>query len=195
MNQTTPFWGFIAYLLSFLGCGGGDYYDNSYPTPIYPDEKVTATKEVDPNVLYDASLIVWDVQKEDHNNSYEYSLSFSSIEGRFGKKSTFTVKEGVITKHDFLSFRFKDNGERNIEESWTEEKDNIGSHKEGFPAKTLDEIYKECGNTYLAVTPSKNDIFFEAEHVGIISLCGYVPYDCVDDCFEGFSLESFKWLD
>ena len=191
MNQTTPFWGIIGYLLSFLGCGGGGYSDNT--VPVYPDEKITKTEHI--KDLHNASLILWDVLKEEHKNSYEYSLSFSSAEARYESKSTFKIKEGVITKHDFESYHYNDKDEKTIDKIWTEEKNKVGSHKEGFPAKTLDEVYKDCGNTYLPVKPSQNYIYFEAEHDGIISLCGYVPHNCADDCFEGVRLESFKWLD
>lgn len=192
MSQTTPFWGFIAYLLSFLGCGGG-YYDNI--APVYPDKKVPTTIEVDHKTIYDQSLIVWDLQKEEHNNSYEYSLSFGSEEARYESKSTFIIKEGIITKHDFESYHYNNNNEKNIDKVWTEEKDKIGSHKEGFPAKTLDEIYKDCGNTYLTVKYSENYVYLETEHEGVISLCGYFPRNCADDCFEGVKLKSFNWLD
>ncbi len=195
----STFGGFILYLLSFFGCGG----DDNYTEPIYPpdgviEEIIEVPQPVDNQQLYEESLAQWEEDKKAHNNSYQYQLSFSSAEGQFATTTTFIVKEGVLVERSYEVYEYgydKDGHPETVKtESWKEEKDSIGSHENGFPPKTLDEVYKDCGNIYLKGTSPKDEIMFETKHQGIISLCGYWPNDCADDCFEGVRLESFKWL-
>jgi len=191
--EQLSFWGTIMYILGMLGCFGYDGYKATSPsaelrpTPP-PIEKGANT------VSYGESFLKWLDVKEKHNDSYRYSRSFSSVEGQFGFKTTITVKEGKVTERSYEQYDYSDNKQK-ITDQWTEQDTTIGSHKEGFSARTIDDLYMDCNSKYLWVDPQKNTILFEVKNEGLLSTCGYVPNNCADDCFEGITIENLEWLD
>tara|TARA_R110000851_G_scaffold279768_1_gene433063 strand:- start:472 stop:612 length:141 start_codon:yes stop_codon:yes gene_type:complete len=44
------------------------------------------------------------------------------------------------------------------------------------------------------VDKEKNTLYFETEINGIMTLCGFVPNGCADDCYQGISIDSFEWV-
>ncbi len=135
----------------------------------------------------------WEAEKPKHENSYTYTVSFSSASG-FGNITTITVTNGTVTQRDFQAYETNGStGQKTITRTWSERQD-LNSHNEGAEATTLDVVYGKCLNQWLKVSPDSNTTYFEGKHNGIISLCGYVPNLCADDCFQGVSISDFKWL-
>jgi hypothetical protein len=135
----------------------------------------------------------WEEEKPRHTNSYRYTVQFSSAFG-FGSTTVVTVMDGTVTGRDFEAFTISGTGTRTVTQSWSETAGNLMSHPEGAAAVTLDVIYGRCRQQWLTVNTKKHKTYFEKEHSGIISLCGYVPNGCQDDCFEGVRLSAFEWL-
>ena len=50
-------------------------------------------------------------------------------------------------------------------------------------------------NDYLTVDEDLNKIYFDVDDLSILKSCGFVPNNCADDCFEGYSIAAFKCLD
>lgn len=197
--QQSFFWGTIMYLLSFIGCGD-DYYNSTPPyigdTYIeepYIDEYVEETPNVNYEDVYAESLTLWEQEKKAHNNSYDYTLEYSAFEANSYYTTKCTVKNGVVVERTNESYSYK-NDKKVIGKTWTETKDKVGKNKDGFPAKTLDEIYSDCGSIYIKGSGPNDQIMLETAFDGIISLCGYWPESCQDDCFVGVSFISFNWL-
>lgn len=136
----------------------------------------------------------WKKLKNKHQNSYSYTVGEESFSG-FGSETTITVMNGEVVSRKYEAYMISENdGSKEITETYTETEDDLGSHSEGAPPVTLDELYEDCGTEYLMVDPETNTIYFDTNEEGVISLCGHVPELCGDDCFVGFRLTKFEWL-
>lgn len=87
------------------------------------------------------------------------------------------------------------NGDLLAELQWIEEGKNLGAHGNSMAAVlwTLDEIYAFASESWLK-RGREGKSYFEAENAGVISLCGFVPEGCMDDCFEGVRISSIAAL-
>lgn len=136
----------------------------------------------------------WEAEKKQHANSYTYTVRFNSAFG-FGSTTVITVTNGTVTGRDFEAFTTDGaTGTKTVTGSWSETAADLMSHQEGAEAVPLDVIYGRCREQWLTVNTKNNRTYFEKEHNGIISVCGYVPKGCQDDCFEGVRISAFAWL-
>lgn len=79
---------------------------------------------------------------------------------------------------------------------WTEEGADLGLHEQ-TPASwlyTLDEVYETARTVWLKKRHDAS-ISFEAKNNGLISSAGFVPNNCMDDCFSGISIRSIEAID
>lgn len=132
--------------------------------------------------------------KKETNNSYKYTVDFSSWTGT-ASETTITVTNGVVSQRHFKYTNTS--GLNNIppkELEWTETGSEIGSHKNsGAAALTLDEIYLKAEQEWL-VKKSNAKISFEAKNNGLLSTCGSVENGCQDDCFVGIRIKNIEPL-
>jgi hypothetical protein len=145
-------------------------------------------------ISYNQSFAKWKKLKAQHNNSYSYTISFTSWTG-YKNSTVIRVKKGKIVYRTFNeSYQNAVEGGNETEEmSYTESGNGVGTHKEGWPAVTMDQMYADCSGKYLIVDPVSNELFFETSPDGLLTTCGYRDYMCADDCFEGISISAFKW--
>lgn len=155
--------------------------------------KSTENKEVKG---YQQSYEKWLSDKQTHKESYQYVVTFSSWAG-FGESTTITVNRGVVTGRSYEAWKYRNDkpGEKEVTTQWTENTDHLNSHQEGATSQTLDQIYRQCSTNWLRVNPSEHTVYFENENNGLLSLCGYVPKNCADDCFTGVRITEFNWLE
>lgn len=139
------------------------------------------------------SYLQWQVFKSACNNSYSYEVVTSSWVG-YGTETTITVKQGKVTERSFIAKQYPGNGAPIIvAKEWKEDESQIATHMEGAAPLTLDEVYTRAESDWL----SKRDnvkTYFEAANDGMISLCGYVPDGCADDCFTGITIKFIRAL-
>lgn len=162
---------------------------------------------------FEKSLKTWEEGKAAHQNSYEFSLVKGSFSG-YTATTTFTVVEGILVKRSFNEILPDSAGGNRKGESWVETEDKINSHESGEKWVTMDQIYAYAKNYVGKETPKKEkaadeneitdgivppkldiSVFFSTEYAGIISLVGSRPNGCMDDCFSGYRVVGFKWLD
>ncbi|MBD8488044.1 hypothetical protein IFO69_04725 [Echinicola sp. CAU 1574] len=136
----------------------------------------------------------WQVLKSENGESYRYQVSTSSWTG-YSSITTITVLKGLVTKREFQSYLPDNEGGQELVYSYVEEGEKIGADTEGAEPITLDELYDVCKEEYLTVDPNSNTIYFTEFDNGLVKSCGYVPQNCVDDCFFGFSLKIIEWLE
>lgn len=190
MDQTYGFFGFIIYLLSFLGCG-----DTAYrPTPNEETQELIIEESLTHEKEYNLSLEQWEKEKKIHHDSYQYTLFFENSMETFSSSTIVFVKNGLIYARKKEAFLY--NSETNQlepykKETWTESKEDLGTHDE-FP-KTMDELYKDCRQS-LSVDPNNNNIIFRTDNNELLSVCGHIHEACADDCFKGVKIKDFKWL-
>jgi len=143
---------------------------------------------------YKESLEQWKKLKKDNGNSYVYKTVFVSWMFNYGSSTELKIENGIVVERNYEVYNFIDeNGEKEIIDSYIENVENIGTHQEGALPKTIDELYNTCAGDYLIVNSKDNVIYFETNENGILSLCGFVPEGCMDDCYRGIQVEFIKW--
>ena len=145
---------------------------------------------------YNESLDTWTQQKKKHNNSYEFAFSHSSWVG-YRNTTTVVVKQGKIISRTFSENQLDENDYFTQEEVlvYEEKESEINTHEQGFKAQTIDQVYEDCGTKSLKVSEGQNNLFFKADGNGIIQSCGYSMKNCADDCFNGVTIQNFRWLE
>nr|WP_320022937.1 hypothetical protein [uncultured Draconibacterium sp.] len=156
---------------------------------------VLSTLKGENGFTYNESLKQWTELKDINGNSYIYQTTFVSWTG-FGSITELKIEEGVVTSRVYQEFKTNEtNGQREIIDTYTETKTNVGSHDKGANSLTIDDLYNSCASEYLTVDKENNTLYFETDLDGLMTLCGFVPEGCMDDCFRGVKINSFKWID
>ncbi|MFO7824307.1 MAG: hypothetical protein R6V72_10240 [Cyclobacterium sp.] len=144
---------------------------------------------------FEASQTAWLDFKESSGNSYTYTVVFGSWVG-FSWETTLTVIDGSITKRHFKYTTLPEDLSEEIpaeELEWTENESELGSHQKGAEPMTLDEVYTKAQQEWV-VARENAETYFERENNGMISTCGYVENNCVDDCFRGIKIDRIEAL-
>jgi hypothetical protein len=126
--------------------------------------------------------------KEKSYNSYTYTTGGGSWVG-VAWETTLTVFNGKIIQRAFKYTHIEEGLNPNGELEWIENENEINSHKNtaASEALTLDVIYYMAKKDWLKKR-SHTKAFFETDNRGMMSLCGYIPDDCMDDCFSGIKI-------
>ncbi|WMJ71727.1 hypothetical protein RCC89_00865 [Cytophagaceae bacterium ABcell3] len=131
--------------------------------------------------------------KSKNGNSYIYQTTFTSWSG-YGSVTELKIKDGKVVSRVYQEFITNESHEREIVDSYTETKSNLGSREKGAKPLTIDDLYHLCTSEYLTVDEEDNSVTFETELDGLMTLCGFSPVGCVDDCFRGIRISALKWL-
>jgi hypothetical protein len=135
----------------------------------------------------------WRDFKASSNNSYRYMVSTGSWAGS-RSETIVTVENGQVVGRSYVS---KVRGDSSIQmvirEHWEEDASSLGSHTGGAEPLTLDKIYQRAKSDWLKKREDA-ETYFETRNNGMISLCGYVPNGCVDDCFRGITIDYIENL-
>ena len=148
----------------------------------------------DSGYTYSESRSLWLQMKEDNGDSYEYTVGVLSWTGD-GNNTIITIDEGKAVARKYQEFFMDpDTGVKTDGFGYSETGADVGINEAGAKAMTMDELYGICLADYLVVDPENNTVRFETDGVGILTLCGFIPNGCADDCFVGINLSDFKWL-
>lgn len=146
----------------------------------------------DSDLNFKESLEKWDELKRTQGNSYFYLVSTSSVFG-FGSETRIKVADGIVMERSYEAFTLNNLGTREISESYVENFSELNTNATGASPQTLDQVYENC-KKHLKEDTKKHTLYFDTFDNGIISLCGYVPEGCQDDCFTGIRISEFGWL-
>lgn len=145
-------------------------------------------------LTYNQSQASWLELKNQNGNSYLYQTTFTSWTG-FGSTTELKVINGEVVSRIYQEYTIDGGtGNKEITDSYTETSADLGTHTQGAAPLTIDELYESCAADYLTVDENDNTIYFETEGGGLMTLCGFVPNNCADDCFEGIRITAFEWL-
>ncbi|AFD09072.1 hypothetical protein [Solitalea canadensis] len=143
---------------------------------------------------YNESYVKWTKLKAQNGNSYTYQTTFGSWTGG-GSTTELKIENGKVTGRNYHRFILNgSNGKKDTVASYVETVGDLGSHESGAKLLTIDELYRSCIGEYLVVDEDNNQLFFESNTEGVMYLCGFVPDGCVDDCFNGITIENLKWI-
>lgn len=152
---------------------------------------IFSCKEQELRSDFDVSIAAWKNFRETSNNSYEYMTASSSWVGT-SSTTVITVRYGEVIKRQYTQYQLGTAGNTPVK-TWTETRTDLNSHPEGSRGITLDEVYEQARN-WVKASEKENTIYFETNNAGMISLCGYVPDNCADDCFTGITITGIKAL-
>ncbi len=179
---------FLGLTLIFTSCEKNDDSDKNEAT-------IPSSLKGENRLSYNESLNKWNELKKVNGNSYVYQTTFLSWTG-FGSTTELKVVEGKVTTRNYREFNTDEQtGERVTTGSYTENENELGSHEKGAAPFTIDELYNSCARDYFVVDEENNTLHFETDVNGLMTLCGFVPNGCLDDCYQGISIESFDWID
>lgn len=79
--------------------------------------------------------------------------------------------------------------------AWSEVGASLGENTNTAAASPwdMDQVYS-WSRKLLKSDPARGKIYFETDHQGLIALCGYVPSNCMDDCFTGIRINRIQPL-
>jgi hypothetical protein len=148
---------------------------------------------------FDKSYKAWLSFKESSNNSYKYKAIHGSLMGSYSE-TVITITNGAVTGRDYVFYEYQYHTDNTpptkvLKKEWQETTSDLGTHgAEGAGLNTLDDIYNTAKNSWITADPSKNTIIFETNNNGMISVAGYIPKKCQDDCLIGITIQSITKL-
>lgn len=167
---------------------------------------------------FEKSTQKWNAFKQESKNSYKYTVVGGSWTG-VSWSTNVVVKDGQVIERSFRYLSFRDykrpdegwteeivqsmldkhQGNQNAKEflatlEWTERDIELGINNNSPAAAvyTIDQIYDKAKSEWLAKQEEGATYYFETKNNGIISLCGFVPNNCMDDCFIGINISSVE---
>jgi hypothetical protein len=144
---------------------------------------------------YNASYNSWLDFKQKYNNSYVFVLRSDYSEPQFHTLINTKVQNGVVVSRDFFSITYIGDppnlpARSDTTVQWHEAGATLNTHAEAGPPMTLDYIYSKAKSVWLNVDPEKNTLYLDTKNNGLISVCGYYPNGCQDNCFTGIYITS-----
>lgn len=177
----------LAITITLASCSSDDDANSSILSEL-------TNLEGTPGSTYDESLAQWTSLKNDNGRSYIYQTDVSSWTG-YGAVTEIKVINNIVVSRVYQSYMMDGGtGEITFTESYTENEATLGSHQEGASPVTIDDLYNSCLSEYLTVDEENNTVYFNTETNGLLTLCGFVPDFCADDCFTGISITAFNWI-
>lgn len=148
----------------------------------------------DSGLSYNESFKIWKELKEQNGDSYIYQTEIESWTG-YSAITTVTVANNKVTKRSFqASMQTSPSGATKLMEEYIEIGSEVGTHTSGTAPVTIDELYETCAANYLSVDKENNTLYFNTAGTGLMTLCGFVPDECMDDCFRGVRISGFQWF-
>jgi hypothetical protein len=143
------------------------------------------------NYNFNKSHEAWENLKSNNGNSYRYTTEFNSWVG-FGSKTIIEIQNGTVISREYEEFSTNESNSSLL--SYMETGSDLGSHTEGAPVATVDELYDSCISNYLFVDANTNYINFQTNEIDLLKSCSYIPKNCADDCVVGIQLSNFEWI-
>jgi len=112
------------------------------PLVLFAAALALAAEPADDAARLKESLAKWEKAKEGCGGDYSYTTGFTSAFG-FGSTTSVTVRGNKVAGRKYETFKQED-GKRVTKEEWVEEGKEVGTHKDGAPAKTLDDLYADA---------------------------------------------------
>lgn len=142
------------------------------PTPSFAQERNERA--------LDQSRDTWNRLKQVHGNSYTYIASGTRESGSITEETEVTVEDDTV-----VSRRYRAHGEVGPFK-WDEPHDLIGSHADGAPPVTVEELYDTCAREILALDSMTYWVTLSFDQQGLLRQCTHFARNATDP--EGISL-------
>jgi hypothetical protein len=178
-------------LLALLLVLAGSCQKNEAPS--IDQLSVLTTLQSEHGLTYEQSSNKWHQLREQNGNSYVYQTTFASWTGS-GNTTELKIENGVVTSRIYEEFTTLGDGSKKVLDFYREDSGTLGTHAKGAALLTIDGLYETCAKDYLVADEQNNTIYFETAPDGLLTLCGFVPKECVDDCYTGVRIHAFEWV-
>lgn len=144
------------------------------------------------------SLQTWNELKAKCKGNYSYKIAWSSWVG-FGHETELVVRDNKVTERRYREWSGQpvplEPGKTSKPQgkTWTEQGEQLGSHKEGAPPKTLDQLYEEAAKILDEKLEPHHRLFVRFDDRGLLKSCFYVDTRIADDAPQtGVVINSIK---
>jgi len=147
------------------------------------------------------SLKAWQQAKEKCNGNYSYSVRWQSFVG-FGHETTVVVKGNKVVERRYREFKRRPPvavpNKPNVKPKpagplWVEKGKELGSHKKGTAAKTLDQLYQEAAEVAKRKLPANERRYVRVDKQGLLLCCFTVDTRIADDApTKGVNISSIQ---
>lgn len=187
MSATRPA---VFSVLLAVSCGDSEPPTEPPPPPTCtaPSDWVAPTAAgVGTRELADSEL-AWGELRGRWGNSYLFERTFD-VWADYQVTTTLRVESGeVVARHvDIL-----DDG---VHHGFLEEGAEVGTHRDGHPAVSIDRLYEKCQDEVLTQDPKRFVIEFRTWDNDLLRRCGYYPYGCTQECWQGVSVDAFRFCE
>ena len=143
-----------------------------------------------------SSRKAWDEAKGKHGDSYRYSVTVASAFG-FGSETVIVVQNGKVTERRYRSWMRPmavTPGEKTEPKpDWVEMADNIGKHKDGAPARTMEQLYDEAEKAAEQKLQPFEKRYVKTDSRGLLEYAFIVDKRIADDApRKGVSISKLK---
>ena len=153
--------------------------------PAVGQEKVAVEGAVPSGESLGKSLQTWQALKVKCGGNYSYTVAFASWVG-FGHSTEIVIRNNKVVERKYVEFN------RNAPppppepgktpgEKWTEKGEQLGSHNEGAPPKTLDDLYKDAQKVLETKLSPEQRLYVRFDKQGLLESCFYVDTRIADD--------------
>ena len=135
------------------------------------------------------SLETWEQAKQKCHGNYSYTVRWQSFVG-FGHETTVVVKGNKVAERRYREFKAPARRPApknpNVkpkppEPLWVEKGKELGSHKKGAAAKTLDQLYQEAAAVAKRKLPANERRYLIFNKQGLLLSCFTVDTRIADD--------------
>ena len=142
-----------------------------------------------PNIAgFEKSVATWKTLKAKCGGNYSYKIRFTSWVG-FGNETEIICQNNTVVERKYREWK---GGPAMIRRpgapaakpkgiSWTENAAEIGTHKKGAPAKTLDQLYAEARKVLATKLPPHQKRYVSYDKQGLLKSCFTVDTRIADD--------------
>lgn len=152
---------------------------------------LTHADESSDQAKLDASLKKWQELKKANTGNYSYKVRWSSFAG-FGHETEVVVRDNKVAERRFREFNNRPRPVAPVlpgapapkppkAKGWAEKGKDIGSHKQGAAAKTLDELYAEAGKVLKVELLPSEKRYVRFDKQGLLLSCFSVDTRIADD--------------
>ena len=144
-------------------------------------------KKADHRAQLEKSLQAWQKLKKECGGNYSYRIRWSSFAG-FGHETVVVVQRNRVVERRFAEFNRRrpaappaGSGKQADPGGWVEGKRELGSHKQGAAAVTLDELYEQAAKVLQKDLGPNTGRYLRFNELGLLLSCFDVDRRIADD--------------
>lgn len=144
-------------------------------------------KTADHRTQLEKSLQAWQKLKKECGGNYSYRVRWSSFAG-FGHETVVVVQRNRVVERRFTEFNRRrpapppaESGKQTDSGGWVEGKRELGSHKQGASAVTLDQLYEQAEKVLQKDLAPNTGRYLRFNEQGLLLSCFDVDRRIADD--------------